>query len=189
MNSIQEKFEHDCKLLGRYDQKTLDRYRTADSYSADDLKMLFDGYCIGNMADDARMKAYADSQIIADSATLKLVETLHFGPGAQDIITAAPGYTFGYALITNKMWPKSFDEENFVVNYEPVPSAAGSEYIDIVLVRHEDTADKAQAKALLTLKQIDDSFRIKTSKVTEVDGFELRRITMMHDAFEDLQAQ
>lgn len=188
MSTIQERFEADCKLMGRFDQQDFDRYRTADGYSEAYMNQLFNGYHLATQADRARMKKFEDAQVIVDHAQLKLVDTLCFGKGIKDIIKAPEGYTFGIAAVTNKTWPERFDEENFVLHYRPVPSASGAEYIDIVLVRHEGTTDKQAANVTLTLKAIDDYFMIKTAKCVEHDGFELRRLTITHEDFEALQA-
>lgn len=187
MSTIHERFEADCNLMGRFDPQTFDRFRTADGYSDAEMNQLFDGYRLATLADEARMKKWQDSQVIVDQAQLKLVDTLCFGKGVKDTIQAPEGYTFGIAAVTNKTWPERFDQENFVLHYQPVPSASGSEYIDIVLVRHEGTTDKQAASVKLTLKAIDDYFMIKTAKHVEHDGFELRRLTITHDDFEALQ--
>lgn len=188
MSTTQERFEADCNLMGRFDPQTFDRFRTADGYSDAEMNQLFNGYRLATLADEARMKKWQDSQVIVDHAQLKLVDTICFGKGSKDSIQAPEGYTFGIAAVTNKTWPQRFDQQNFVMHYQPVPTASGAEYIDVVLIRHEGTTDKQTANVEKVLKEIDVYFMVKTAKHAEHDGFEFRRLTMNHHVFEELQA-
>jgi hypothetical protein len=188
MSLIHAQFEADCELLELFEQKHFDRFRTADGYCDAELSRLFKGYRIAAQADRVRLKKWEDKQVIVDHAQLKLVDTISFGKGSKDTIKAPQGYTFGIAAVTNKTWPQRFDQQNFVMHYQPVPTASGAEYIDVVLIRHEGTTDKQTANVEKVLKEIDVYFMVKTAKHAEHDGFELRRLTMNHHVFEELQA-
>lgn len=189
MTEAQEKFERDCLLLGKFDENLFNSFRTSNSYSVGFLEKCFEGYCISAQAEELRMKALRAQEEIPTSSTLKTLSEVRYGNHPDDVITAPENHMFGYALVTNKMWPEAFNHDTLEVTYTPVPNSSGADYVDVVLIEGPGATAQQCQQAANQMGTLRECFHLKTSMPLAHEGreHELNRLMIMHDDFMELQ--